>query len=79
MVRPRRLIRGGGHRQLGHEKGRAAGMGWNVFKWIVGLSIVAYVVVTLFLKILIADRKRPVDPGFIKYLESTQVELGECK
>jgi len=51
----------------------------KIFKWIVGLSIVAYVVVTLFLKILIADRKRPVDPGFMKYLENTQVELEECK
>ena len=51
----------------------------KIFKWIVGLSIVAYVVVSLFFKVLIADRKRPVDPGFMKYLENTQVELEECK
>jgi len=51
----------------------------KIFKWIVGLSIVAYVVVTLSIKVLIADRKRPVDPAFMKYLESTQVELEECR
>ena len=79
MVRPRRLIRGGGHRQLGHEKGRAVGMIGKVFKWVVGIAIVLYVIVTLSLKVLIADRKRPMDPVLMEKLESTQVELEECK
>ena len=51
----------------------------NAFKWVVGFAIVSYVVVTLSLKVLVADRKRKIDPALLEKLESAMVELDACK
>ena len=51
----------------------------NAFKWVVGFAIVSYVVVTLSLKVLVADRTRKLDPVLMEKLGSVSVELEECR
>ena len=51
----------------------------NVFKWVVGIAIVLYVVVTLSLKVLVADRTRKMDPVLMNKLESVSLELEVCR
>ncbi len=51
----------------------------KVFKWIVGLAIVGYVIVTLSLKVLVADRTRKSDPELMNKLENVMIELEECR
>ena len=51
----------------------------NAFKWVVGFAIVSYVVVTLSLKVLVADRTRKSDPVLMEKLGSVMAELDACK
>jgi hypothetical protein len=51
----------------------------NAFKWVVGLAVVGYVVVTLSLKVLVADRTRKSDPALIEKIGSVMAELDACK
>ena len=51
----------------------------KALKWVVGLAIVSYVVVTLSLKVIIKDRTRPIDPAFVAKFESAMLDLEACK
>ena len=51
----------------------------NTFKWVVGLAIVAYVGVTLFLKVVQSERTQKSDPVLVEKLGQVMSELEACK